>query len=122
MNKKSDRDADTLSRVLHALDERKAKDVVSLDVRRMTTITDHMVIASGTSDRHVKSIADFVVSHLREHGIRESGIEGAAEGEWVLVDVGDVIVHVMQARVRDFYNLEKLWSFGDGEKASVRDS
>lgn len=100
--------------IVAALEERKAHDVVTLDVRSITTITDYMIIASGTSDRHVKSMADFVVQSAREAGIRASGIEGAERGEWVLVDLGAAIVHVMLPRVREFYNLEKLWGI-DGE-------
>lgn len=100
--------------VVAALEERKALDVVTLDVSAMTAITDHMVIASGTSDRHVKSMADHVVASARDAGVRASGIEGAERGEWVLVDLGGAIVHVMLPRVREFYNLEKLWGI-DGD-------
>ncbi len=96
-----------------ALDERKARDIVAIDVSDATTITDYMIIASGTSDRHVRSIADFVVESFRKQGLRELGIEGADQGEWVLVDFNDVIVHVMQSDAREFYNLEKLWSLSD---------
>lgn len=99
--------------VTEALDERKARDVIVLDVSEVTTITDYMIVASGTSDRHVKSIANFVVEHLRKQGWKASGIEGADQGEWVLVDLSDVIVHVMQPQVREFYNLEKLWDIRD---------
>ncbi len=112
MNKKA-KGADALrDLVVEALEERKASDISVLDVRSMTTITDYMIIASGTSDRHVKSVADYLQEHLREHKIRANGVEGAEQGEWVLVDFADVIVHVMQVKTREFYNLEKLWSFG----------
>ncbi|MEM1263780.1 MAG: ribosome silencing factor [Pseudomonadota bacterium] len=104
--------------VLEALSDRKARDVVALDVTDITTIADHMIVSSGTSDRHVKSIADHVVQTLREHNLKAVGIEGADSGEWVLVDIGDVIVHVMQPRVREFYNLEKLWGLGEGLPAA----
>jgi ribosome-associated protein len=96
--------------VLQALEDLKATDVVALDVRKMTTVTDIMVIASGTSDRHVKSLADAVVMACKKAGVAPLGVEGEREGEWVLVDVGDIVIHVMQPRIRDFYALEKLWT------------
>jgi len=96
--------------VLKALEELKGADIVELDVRNMTSVTDIMIIASGTSDRHVKSLADAVVTSCKKAGVRPLGVEGEREGEWVLVDLGDVVVHVMQPRIREFYALEKLWA------------
>ena len=96
--------------VTGALEDLKAQDVKVFDVTGLTTITDKMIIASGTSDRHVKALADKVVDTAKAHDHAPLGVEGA--GEWVLVDLGDVVVHVMQPRVRDFYNLEKLWDTG----------
>ena len=93
-----------------ALEDAKAKDVVMLDVSKISDFTDCMVVASGTSNRHVTSVADRVVDKLRELGLRPIGMEGHKTGDWVLVDFGDVVVHVMREQVRDFYNLEKLWS------------
>jgi ribosome-associated protein len=98
--------------VLGALAELKAVDVRALDVRGITDITDTMVVASGTSDRHVKSIADRVVQRCKEAGYRPYGLEGERDGEWVLLDLQDVVLHVMLPRVREFYSLETLWEGG----------
>lgn len=95
--------------VLDALDDLKGRDVVVLDVRGLTSIADSMVIASGTSDRHVRSLAENVIEKCKEGGHRPLGVEGLKDGEWVLVDLQDVIVHVMLGRVRDLYKLENLW-------------
>lgn len=96
--------------VLQALDDMKAKDVVVLDVRGKTSITDIMIVASGTSDRHVKSIAQTVAFKAKQAGETPLGTEGMEDGEWALVDLNGVVVHVMQPKVRDFYHLERLWS------------
>lgn len=93
----------------HALADVKARDIKVLDVRQLTTIADYMVVASGTSDRHVKSIAERLVQRASEAGCRPLGVEGTGTGEWVLVDLADVVVHIMQPKARDFYKLEKLW-------------
>lgn len=95
--------------IRQALDDVKAQDVSFLEVEGMTSIADTIVIASGTSDRHVKSIAQNVIQACKDADIRPLGTEGLKEGEWVLVDLGDTIVHVMMPQVREFYNLEKLW-------------
>jgi ribosome-associated protein len=99
--------------VIDALEELKAKDVREIDVRGKTSIADLLVIASGTSARHVKSIADEVSKFAKKAGVMPLGVEGEQEGEWVLVDLGDVIVHVMLPRIREFYGLERLWTVGD---------
>mgnify|MGYP001812024165 CR=1 FL=1 len=99
-----------LQKLVHeTLDDMKATDIVVMDVRHLTPITDAMFVASGRSDRHVRSIAESVVDRSRESGIRPLGIEGMEGGEWVLIDLADVIVHVMIPRTRDFYEIEKLW-------------
>lgn len=95
--------------VLSALEDAKAQNTISIDVRDITDITDYMVVASGTSSRHVKSVADKVANMLRDTGNKPLGIEGEDQGEWVLVDFGDVILHVMQPVTREHYQLEKLW-------------
>ena len=95
--------------VAAALQDLKADNVHSLDVRHLTTVTDTMVIASGRSDRHVRAIAGAVVEQAKKAGFRPLGVEGERSGEWVLVDLADLVVHVMLPRVREFYNLEKLW-------------
>jgi ribosome-associated protein len=100
-------------RVILALDELKAKDVHEIDVRGKTSIADILIIASGTSTRHVKSIADEVVKYAKQAGMMPLGVEGQREAEWVLVDLGDIIVHVMLPRIREFYGLERLWTVGD---------
>ena len=101
--------------VLDALDDLKAKDIAEIDVRGKSGVTDLLVIASGTSSRHVKSIADEVVKKAKQAGNPPIGVEGQREAEWVLVDLGDVIVHVMLPRTREFYGLERLWTVGDSQ-------
>lgn len=105
-----------------ALADLKATNVTVLDVRNISNVTDFMVIASGTSDRHVKSLADKVVEKAKEAGERPLGIEGGKASDWILVDLIDVVVHVMRPEARDFYNLEKLWSIkeSDAERREQR--
>ena len=107
--------------VVDALDDVKAKDIVTLDVRNMTSVTDYMIIASGTSNRHVKALIESVAEKAREAGHRPIGIEGEEGGEWVLLDLQDALVHVMLPQVREFYNLEKLWSLGDSGELAATD-
>ena len=107
--------------VVDALEEVKARDIVKLDVRDMTTVTDYMIVASGTSNRHVKALADAVAEKSRAAGHRAAGIEGEEGSEWVLLDLQDALVHVMLPRVREFYNLEKLWSLRPGGDAVATD-
>jgi len=106
---------------LEALDDLKAVDVRVVDVRGKLDITDIMIIASGTSNRHVKALANSVVDKSKENGLRPLGVEGDAEAEWILVDLGDVVVHVMLPAVREFYRLERLWSVDtqDSENSSA---
>lgn len=98
--------------VCASLDDIKAQDVVTLDVTGMTSIADRIVVASGTSSRHVKSIADRVIERVKEAGVKPLGIEGDQQADWVLVDLGDVVVHVMTPATRQYYDLERLWAAG----------
>ena len=102
-----------------ALADMKALEVKLLDVRGLTDIADFMVIASGTSDRHVRSVAQRVVEKVKEAGFRPLGVEGQQDGDWVLIDLSEVIVHVMLPRVREFYGLEKLWDTGTPRRAAA---
>ena len=97
-------------RVVESLEDRKARDIVALQVTKATSITDFMVIASGTSNRHVRALVDQVIEDAKAAGAPPFGVEGRETHEWVLVDLGDVLVHVMQADAREFYDLERLWS------------
>ena len=107
--------------VVDALDDVKAQEIVKLDVRDMTTVTDFMIIASGTSSRHVKALVDKVAEEAKKAGHRPIGIEGEEAGEWVLLDLQDILVHVMLPKVREFYNLEKLWSIVPTGDATATD-
>lgn len=106
--------------VVAALDDLKAVDVVVVDVVGKSSVMDYMVVASGNSDRHVKALADNVAVEAKKAGVTPLGMEGQAQGEWVLVDLADVVVHVMLPRVRDFYQLEKLWSTGDDHASGAQ--
>ena len=106
--------------VEHALGEMKAANVKVLDVHELTDIADTMVIASGNSDRHVRAIADRVIQEAKKSGFRPMGVEGERDGEWVLVDLQDVIVHIMLPRVREFYRLESLWDVSAARREAVQ--
>lgn len=93
-----------------ALDDLKAQDIVTLDVKGLSDVTDALVIASGTSSRHVKSLADNVIAEAKKQNLRPLGMEGIEAGDWALVDFGEIVVHVMLPQSRKFYDLEKLWT------------
>jgi ribosome-associated protein len=96
--------------VLDTLDDAKAEDVVCIDLKGKTSIGDHMVVASGRSQRHVGAMADQLIRRLKEKGYGRARVEGLPHADWVLIDAGDVIVHIFRPEVREFYNLEKMWS------------
>jgi ribosome silencing factor RsfS/YbeB/iojap len=106
--------------VVAALEDMKALEIKVLDVRGLTDIADTMVIASGTSDRHVRSVAQRVVERTKQSGYRPHGVEGQQDSDWVLIDLSEMIVHVMLPRVREFYGLEKLWDMTAAKRAAAR--
>lgn len=108
-----------LQYTLSDLDDLKALNVNPLDVSQITSLADFMVIATGTSSRHVASIADNLIHKMKARAVVPLGIEADLDAEWVLVDLGDVVVHIMQPRTRDFYNLEKLWTQTEEETAAT---
>jgi ribosome-associated protein len=95
--------------ILDILEDMKAIDIVCLDVGHLTSITDHMIVASGRSERHVRAIAEALIERTKAAGFAPLGVEGTAGGEWILVDFADAIVHVMQPKTREFYQIERLW-------------
>ena len=105
--------------VVSALEDFKAIDILVIDVSDRNTLTERMVIASGNSTRHVKSMADNLIFRAKSEGSQPLGIEGQGEGEWVLVDLNDVVVHLMLPQTRAFYNLEKLWEVSASHSSSV---
>ena len=109
--------------VVAALEDIKASDIVVLNVKKLTSMTDYMIIASGESSRQVKALARNVVEKLKERGAEVVGVEGEDSGEWVLVDLGHIIVHVMHPAVREYYNLEELWAApAPRKRASAKDA
>lgn len=101
---------------VESLEDMKGKDIVVLDVSDRTTVTDWMIVVTGTSQRHVKSLANEVVEKSKQAGVRPLGMEGETDGNWILVDLGDVLAHVMTEDSREFYALEKLWGVADPEE------
>lgn len=108
-----------LAVVMAALEDIKGVNIRVIDVRGLTSITDRMVIASGTSSRHIRALAENVVLEAKQHGFDVLGVEGEDATGWILVDLADVVVHVMMPETREFYALEKLWSVGDRDNASA---
>jgi ribosome-associated protein len=107
-------DADeTLNLIISRLEDMKAEDTITIDLRGKSSFTDYMVVTSGRANRHVGAIAENVMKALSEVGIKGVHVEGMQNSDWVLIDSGDVIVHVFRPEVREFYNLEKMWTTGD---------
>jgi len=106
--------------VVDALEDIKASDISVLDVSKLTAITSYMIIASATSTRQAKSLAHNVQVKLKELGVEPTGVEGEREGEWVLVDLGDIVVHIMLQDARDYYNLEQLWGVAEGRRQPTK--
>ncbi len=104
--------------VLQSLDDDQAQDLVSIPLEGKTAIADHMVIASGRSTRQVAAMAQKLAERIKHAGFGHARIEGLPAADWVLVDAGDVIVHIFRPEVRSFYNLERMWAFGDGSGAA----
>ncbi|SFI38389.1 ribosome-associated protein [Pseudomonas argentinensis] len=117
MTDKTMHSEDLVKVAIAALEEIKAQDITTIDVREKTSITDYMVIASGTSSRHVKSLVDNVLEKTKEQGVRPIGSEGLDSGEWALLDLGDIVVHVMLPTTRQFYDLERLWQGAEQSRA-----
>ena len=112
--KSSDDSVDALhALILHQLDEDQAQETISIPLAGKSSIADHMVIASGRSTRHVSAIADKLAQRIKQEAGRPVRVEGLPNADWVLIDAGDVIVHLFRPEVRSFYNLERMWSFGD---------
>ncbi|MGR8947498.1 MAG: ribosome silencing factor [Gammaproteobacteria bacterium] len=105
--------------VTAALEDGKAIDIKRLEVTKLTTITDYMIVASGSSNRQIRALTERVIDAARETGVRPLGREGEQTGEWVLVDFGDVVLHLMQPETREFYQLEKLWESPPAETQSM---
>jgi ribosome-associated protein len=114
-------DLETMKKsVVDALEEIKATDITVLDVSKLTAITSYMIIASASSTRQAKSLAHNVQEKLKELGVAITGVEGEREGEWVLVDLGDIVVHIMLQGARDYYNLEQLWGAAEGRRQAAK--
>jgi ribosome-associated protein len=105
---------------IEVLDEHKAQDLRCLEVSHLTPIFDYMIVASGRSDRHVRALGDALITYCKEHGIQVLGSEGQEAGEWILVDLVDVVVHVMLPRTREFYEIEKLWEMSPSQDDANR--
>jgi ribosome-associated protein len=111
---------DALQLIMGVLDDAKAEDTTAINLAGKTSIADHMVIASGRSDRHVGAIAEQIISRLKDEGYGNAKVEGMPLCEWVLIDAGDIIVHIFKPEVRNFYNLEKMWSGDRPEEEKAR--
>lgn len=109
----------TIEIVLASLEDSKAEDIVSIDIRRKSSLGDYMVVASGRSNRHVSAVAEHLLQALKDAGLGQARVEGMPAADWVLVDAGDVIVHVFRPEIREFYNIEKMWQAPDLDEETI---
>ena len=105
--------------VLASLEDSKGEDIFSIDLQGKSALADHMVIVSGRSNRHVTAVAEHLLSDIKDGGFGSCKVEGLANGDWVLIDAGDIIVHIFRPEVRSFYNIEKMWSVGEASDSTV---
>ena len=105
--------------VLASLDDSKAENIVSIDIQGKSALADHMVVASGRSHRHVAAVAEHLLKALKDAGYGNARVEGLASADWVLIDGGDVIVHIFRPEVRDFYQIEKMWAAPDLDEETL---
>lgn len=121
--KSTERGADAAARALHAvlvsLEDSKAEDIVTINIAGKSALGDYMVVVSGRSNRHVLAIADHLMSDLKDEGLGNARVEGLEGGDWVLLDTGDIIVHVFRPEIREFYNIEKMWAAPDIEEGTL---
>jgi ribosome-associated protein len=115
----TDASSRAIKTVLASLEDSKAENIVSIDMNGKSSLADHMVIASGRSNRHVAAVADNLLKALKEAGLGNARVEGLAAADWVLIDAGDVIVHVFRPEIREFYNIEKMWLTPDLEDETI---
>lgn len=108
-----------LNTVLASLEDSKAEDIVSIDIQGKSSLADHMIVASGRSHRHVSAVADHLLRALKDAGLGAARVEGLSGADWVLIDAGDIIVHVFRPEVREFYGIEKMWQAPDLEEGTV---
>jgi ribosome-associated protein len=101
---------DLLNLIVNTLEDNKAEEIITLDVHELTSVTDWMVICSATSKRHAKALSDYIITQIKAQGLQPLGVEGETQSEWLLVDLGDIVIHIMLPEVRKFYSLEKLWN------------
>ena len=111
--------SDLTKLVIDTLEDHKGIDITELDVTRLTDVTDRLIICSASSTRHASALSDRVIEAVKSHGVRPLSVEGETEGDWVLIDLQDIVVHIMLPEIRDFYSLEKLWSMTESARSKV---